>query len=134
MTYKEFTELGYPGHLPMEYVLAKALYEGKISFTTVVGAHNAALEKERHIRKMRFEEACINLTQLLNGLWKGKELKEAQQRALHTLNMSETLPNNIYNKQYDYTDEVKEKWDGFCEMMYGNKLDDVNFFKDKENG
>ena len=122
MEYGEFKNLGYPDDLPMEYALVQALLAGKINILEVNNAYSMALEKERHIKKMRFEEACVNLTQLLNGLWKGKNLKEAQQRAIHTLNMSETLPHNIYNEKSDYTDETKKKWDEFCEMIYGETL------------
>lgn len=122
MTYGEFKSLGYPDDLPMEYALVQTLLKGHIRILEVNNAYAMALDKEKHIRRMRFEEACINLTQLLNGLWKGKDLKEAQQRAIHTLNMSETLPHNIYNEKYDYTEEVKEKWDKFCETIYGEEL------------
>ena len=122
MTYGEFKNLDYADDLPMEYALVQALFDGKIKILEVNNAYSIALEKERHIRKMRFEESCINLTQLLNGLWKGKDLKVAQQRAIHTLNMSETLPHNIYNDMYDYTEEIKKKWDEFCETIYGENL------------
>lgn len=119
MTYREFKKLGYPEDLPMEYALVQALLGQKINILEVNNAYSMALEKERHIKKMRFEEACVNLTQLLCGNYKGKHLKEAQQRAIHTLNMSETLPHNLYNDMYDYTDETKKNWDEFCKLIYG---------------
>ena len=122
MTYGEFKSLGYPDDLPMEYALVQTLLKGRIRILEVNNAYAMALDKEKHIRRMRFEEACINLTQLLNGNYKGKHLKEAQQRAIHTLNMSETLPHNLYNEKYDYTEEDKEKWDEFCKTIYGEIL------------
>lgn len=122
MTFGEFKKLNYTDDLPMEYALVQSLYEGKINIFEVTNAYTTALEKERHIKRMRFEEACVNLTQLLSKNYKGKDLKEAQQRAIHTLNMSETFPHNGYNEMYDYTEETKEKWDDFCKMIYGTEL------------
>lgn len=119
MTYGEFKQLGYYDDLPMEYALVSALLEEKIDILEVNNAFSRALQEDKHKRRMRFEEACVNLTQLLSGNYKGKDLKEAQQRAIHTLNMSETLPHNIYNEMYDYTDETKKKWDEFCKLIYG---------------
>ena len=119
MTYGEFKKLGYPDDLPMEYALVSALLEEKIDILEVNNAFSRALQEDKHKRRMRFEEACVNLTQLLSGNYKGKDLKEVQQRAIHTLNMSETLPHNIYNDKYDYTDETKKEWDEFCKLIYG---------------
>ena len=121
MTFGEFKNLGYPSILPMEEALVKALLEGKINILEVNNTYSMALERERHDRKMRFEEACININQLLSGNYKGKDLKEVQQRAIHTLNMSETLPHNIYDKEYGYTEDDKKKWDEFYEMLYGGR-------------
>ena len=122
MTFGEFKQLDYPADCPLEYVLTEIMFKGLLNVNVVLSAYSGAIEKDRHIRRMRFEEACINLTQLLNGNYKGKDLKEAQQRAIHTLNLTETLPKNILNSNYDYTDEVKKKWDEFCKTMYGIEL------------
>ena len=122
MTFGEFKELNYPYDLPMEHALVQSLFEGKINILEVINAYSTALEKERRIKKLRFEEACINLVQLLSGNYEGKDLKEAQQRAIHTLNMSETLPHNVYNSKYSYTEETKKDWDDFCKMIYGENL------------
>jgi hypothetical protein len=122
MTFGEFKKLEYPDQLPLELVLSQIMYDGLLSTEQVMSAYTRAIEKDRWKRKMRFEEACTNLTQLLNGLWRGKDLKKAQQRAIHTLNMSETLPHNIYNDMYDYTEETKKEWDEFCEMIYGKEI------------
>ena len=122
MTFGEFKQLGYDSDLPMEYALMQSLFEGKINILEVNNAYSIALEKERRIKRLRFEEACINLTQLLFGNYKGENLKEAQQRAIHTLNMSETLPHNVYNEKYSYTEETKKKWDKFCKNIYGEEL------------
>lgn len=122
MTFGEFKQLDYPDDTPMEYVLTEVLFKGLLNVNVVLSAYSRAVERDRHIRRMRFEEACINLTQLLNGNYKGGYLKEAQQRAVHTLNMTETLPKNILNDKYDYTGDVKKKWDEFCKTIYGEEL------------
>lgn len=122
MTFGEFKQLDYDKDLPMEYALVQSLFEGKINIIEVNNAYSIALEKERRIKDLRFEEACITLTQLLSGNYKGKSLTEAQQRAIHTLNMSRTLPPNIYNEKYSYTEETKKKWDEFCKTIYGEEL------------
>ena len=122
MTFGEFKQLNYDKDLPMEYALVQSLFEGKINIVEVNNAYSIALEKERKIKDLRFEEACINLTQLLSGNYKGKDLKEAQQRAIHTLNMSRALPHNVYNEKYSYTEETKKKWDEFCKTMYHEEL------------
>lgn len=123
MTYGEFKNLGYVDDLPMEYALVQALLDGKINILEVNNAYSMALERERHIRKMRFEESCINLSQLLCGNYGGNDLKKAQQRAIHTLNMAETLPHNLYNDKYDYTEEIKAEFDKLCKNIYGVELD-----------
>lgn len=122
MTFGEFKQLDYDKDLPMEYALVQSLFEGKINIIEVNNAYSIALEKERRIKDLRFEEACINLTQLLFGNYKGESLTEAQQRAIHTLNMSRTLPHNVYNEKYSYTEETKKKWDEFCKTIYGEEL------------
>lgn len=122
MTFGEFKRLNYSDDLPMEYALVQSLLDKNINILEVNNAYSLALEKESHIKRMKFEEACINLTQLLCGNYKGKNLLEVQQRAIHTLNMSETLPHNLYNSKYEYTDEVKEYWDNHYESTYGVKL------------
>lgn len=122
MTFGEFKQLDYDKDLPMEYALVQSLFEGKINIIEVNNAYSIALEKERRIKDLRFEEACVNLTQLLSGNYKGENLKEAQQRAIHTLNMSRTLPHNIYNEKYSYTEETKNKWDEFCKTIYHEEL------------
>lgn len=122
MTFGEFKNLNYRDDLPMEDALVQTLFDGKINIIEVNNAYSTALSKERHIRRMRFEEACVNLIQLLSGNYKGRDLKEAQRRAIHTVNMSETFPHNVYNEKYGYTEETKKEWDKFCEMLYGTKL------------
>ena len=119
MKYGEFKQLNFSADTPLEDVLTETLFKGQLNVNVVLSAYTNAMERDRHMRRMRFEEACVNLTQLLSGNYKGKDLKEAQQRAIHTLNMSETLPHNIYNEKYDYTDETKKTWDEFCKLIYG---------------
>lgn len=122
MTFGEFRQLNYDKDLPMEYALVQSLFEGKISILEVNNAYVLALEKERRIKGLRFEEACLNLSQLLSGDYSGEDLTEVQQRAVHTLNMSRTLPPNTYNAKYSYTEETKKKWDEFCKTIYDEEL------------
>jgi hypothetical protein len=122
MTFEQFKNLDYRADTPLEYVLADVLYNQQLDINTVLSSYSHAIERDRQERKMRFEEACVNLTQLLSGNYRGKDLKDAQQRAIHTLDMSETFPHNIYHDKYDYTEETKKKWDEFCTMIYGMKL------------
>lgn len=122
MTFGEFKQLDYDKDLPMEYALVQSLFEGKISILEVNNAYVLALEKERRIKGLRFEEACLNLSQLLSGAYSGKDLTEVQQRAVHTLNMSRMLPPNTYNAKYSYTEATKKKWDEFCKTIYDEEL------------
>ena len=122
MTYGEFKQLDYSDDTQMEYVLTEVLFKGLLNVNVVLSAYSGAVERDRCIRRLRFEEACVNLMQLLNGNYTGEDLKEAQQRAVHTLNMTETLAKNVLNSKYNYTGDVKKKWDEFCKTIYGEEL------------
>ena len=53
-----------------------------------------------------------------DGNWKGKHKESLIKRAIHILNLNKTIPSNIYNEQYGYTDEDKKEWDEFMKMHY----------------
>ena len=67
MTYAEFKELGFPGIMPMENVLAQALFDRKIDVSEVLNAYYHALEAERHKLTSQFEEACVCLNMHYHG-------------------------------------------------------------------
>ena len=132
MEYKDFQNLDYLPSTPMEVVLSDLLFKHQIDVNTVLIAYTSALEKQRHIDYCKFEEACINLTQILSPNFKiiKPECKnqnykvEAIKRAIHTLNHSQCLPRNVHNEEYGYTEEDKKQWDEFCKMHYGDDFKD----------
>jgi hypothetical protein len=122
MTYEEFKNLDYPDSYPMEFVLADLMFNRQLDFVKVSQIYTNSLEKERHKLNSRFNEACINLTQLLGKNFKGKHKSEAQKRAVHTFNLCPTLPHHIHDEDYGYTEEDKKYWDEFTKRMYGIDL------------
>jgi predicted solute-binding protein len=71
---------------------------------------------------MRFNEACINLTQMLGDNFKGKEKQEVIKRAIHTVNLNTSLVPHVHDEKYGYTSDDEKKLDKFCEMIYGTTL------------
>ena len=132
MKFKDFKNLDYDPESSMELVLSDMLFKRQIDVNTILIAYTTALEKERHIGNCKFEEACINLTQLLSPNFKiiKPESKKvdykmnAIKRAIHTLNFSKCLPQNVHNSEYGYTEEDKKDWDDFCELHYGDDFKD----------
>lgn len=132
MKFKEFKQLNYHPDDTMEFILSDMLFRHQIDVNTILLAYTGALEKERHIGYCKFEEACSNLTQLLspafaivNPTYKKKDYKvDAVKRAIHTLNFSKTLPKDVRNSEYGYTEEDKKKWDEFCELHYTDEFKD----------
>lgn len=120
--FKDFKALDYPEMMPMSQVLSDLLYKGRLNIWDIIVPYTEAIEKERNLSSMRFEEACINLTQMLGNNFKGKDKKEAIKRAIHTFNLSRTLPSHIHDKEYGYTDEDEKQLDKFCETIYGTDL------------
>ena len=106
----------------MELALVKAMMDGAINMMEITNAYTRALEAERYKSKMRFEEACTCLSQYLLGHYPKKNPNDMHNRMIHIFNRSETLPHDIYNKQYGYTEEDKKKWDEHCRMIYGTDL------------
>lgn len=125
MTLDDFLKLveNYSKSLPMEMVLSDLMFKGKLDTNTILLSYTSALEKERHILNSRFNEAAINLTQILSGNFKKKEQKEeVYKRAIHTYNLNKSIVPHIHDTKYGYTEEDEKKWDEFCETIYGVKL------------
>lgn len=126
MEYKDFQNLPYDPSTKMEVVLSDLLFNRQIDVNTILVAYTSALEKQRDIDYCKFEEACTNITQLLspafkiiNPTYKKKDYKvDAIKRAIHTLNFSKTLPQNVWNSEYGYTEEDEKEFDEFCDLHY----------------
>lgn len=120
MTFKEFKNLDYYDEMPLESVLADLLYKGFLNINTVLCAYSAAIERDRHENRMRFEESCVCLTQHLSGNYKGKDRDKLHKRMISILNKSTTLPHHIYDKQYGFTEEDEKEWENFYKTIYGS--------------
>jgi len=120
LTFGQFKSMDYPDKLPFEYVLVDLLYKKQISVNEILTAYSTAIEEENHINKMRFEEACANLCQILSGNFKTEEQKSTMmKRAIHTYNMSNSMATHVFDKQYGYTEDDKAQWDEHCDRVYG---------------
>lgn len=118
----DFKKLDYPDDMPMNLVLADLMYKGIIDTNFIMSCYTDAIERERHLNAMRFEEACVNLTQMLGKNFKGKSKEEAIKRAIHTFNLTKTLVPHIHDYDYNYTEENEKEWDEFCKTIYGTDL------------
>ena len=123
LKFGDIKKMDYDDRLPFELVLVDLLYKKQINVNEVLECYTEALDKERHLNAMRFEEACTNLTQMLSKNFKKKEDKENMyKRAIHTFNLSNSLPKHIYDTEYGYTEQDEKEWDDFCKSMYGTNL------------
>lgn len=122
LKFSDIKKLDYPDNLPFEFVLVDMLYKKMIDVNYILSCYTNALDKERHLNAMRFNEACINLTQMLGGNFKGKQKEDAIKRAIHTFNINKSLVPHTHDKKFHYTSEDEKKWDEFCEMLYGTNL------------
>lgn len=123
LTFGSIKKMDYDDRLPFEFVLVDLLYKKMLDVNQVLTCYTEALDKERHLNAMRFEEACVNLTQILGGNFKKKEDKDSMlKRAVHTFNLSQSLPSHIHDSKYGYTEQDEKEWDGFCKSMYGTNL------------
>ena len=122
LTFGDIKKLEYNDNMPFEYVLVDLLYEKEIDVNFVLSCYTNALDRERHLNAMRFNEACTNLTQILGGNFKGKEKQKAIKRAIHTFNLNTALVPHVHDKKYGYTGEDEKEWDEFCALMYGTNL------------
>lgn len=123
LNFGDIKKMDYDDRLPFEFVLVDLLYKKQINVNEVLECYTEALDKERHLNAMRFEEACVNLTQMLSMNFKKKEDKEAMyKRAIHTFNLSNSLPKHIYDTKYGYTEQDEKEWDELCKSIYGTNL------------
>ena len=123
LTFDDIKKMDYDDRLPFEFVLVDLLYKKLINVNEVLECYTEALDKERHLNTIKFEEACVNLTQMLSKNFKKKEDKETMyKRAIHTLNLSNSLPKHIYDAEYGYTEQDEKELDDFCELIYGTNL------------
>ena len=122
LTIGDIRKLEYADEMPFKYVLVDLLYKKAIDVNFVLSCYTDALDKERHLNAMRFNEACVNLTQMLGGNFKGKYKQKAIKRAIHTFNLNTTLVPHVHDKKYGYTSDDEKEWDEFCKMIYGTDL------------
>lgn len=122
LTFGDIKKLSYNDNMPFGFVLVDLLYKKLIDVNYVLSCYTNALDKERHLNAMRFNEACTNLTQILGGNFKGKEKKKAIKRAIHTFNLNTTLVPHVHDAKYEYTSEDEKEWDDFCKLIYGTTL------------
>lgn len=122
LKFKDFKNLVYPDAMPVNQVLVDLMYKGLIDVNTILSCYTTAIERERHLNAMRFEEACVNLTQLLGDNFKGKNKSAAIKRAIHTFNLNKTLVPHIHDSKYGYTEDDERAWDDFCKTIYGTDL------------
>lgn len=118
----DFKNLDYPDSMSMNVVLADLMYRGLIDTNYIMSCYTAAIERDRHLNAMRFEEACVNLTQIIGNRFKGKEKKKVIKRAIHTFNLTKTLVPHIHDDSYGYTEDDEQRWDEFCKSIYGIDL------------
>ena len=88
LTFGDIKKMDYNDNLPFKYVLVDLLYKKLVDVNFVLSCYTEALDKERHLNAMRFNEACTNLTQILGDNFKGKEKEKAIKRAIHTFNLN----------------------------------------------
>lgn len=122
LRFGDIKKLDYDDDLPFKYVLVDLLYKKVIDMNFVLLCYTDAIDKERHLNAMRFNEACVNLTQMLGDNFKGKGKRQAIKRAIHTFNLNTTLVPHVHDKQYGYTEEDEKEWDEFCDLIYGTNL------------
>jgi len=103
LRFGDIKKLGYNDNMPFELVLIDLLYKKWIDVNYVLSCYADAIDRERHLNAMRFNEACTNLTQMLGGNFKGKEKQKAIKRAIHTFNLNTTLVPHVHDAKYGYT-------------------------------
>ena len=84
LTFGDIKKMDYNDNLPFKYVLVDLLYKKLVDVNFVLSCYTEALDKERLLNAMRFNEACVNLTQILGSNFKGKEKHKAIKRAIIT--------------------------------------------------
>ena len=123
LTFGQVKDMNYPSGMPFGAVLMDLLFKKMIDVNAVLSAYTEAIEKENHINKMRFEEACGNLCQILSGNFTTEEQKSTMMKhAIHTYNMSNSLATHLFDEQYGSTEDDKAKWDEHCNTVYGHGI------------
>lgn len=122
LRFGDIKKMDYNDYLPFKFVLVDLLYKKQIDVNFVLSCYTDALDKERHLNAMRFNESCVNLTQMLGNNFKGEEKQKAIKRAIHTFNLNKSLVPHVHDEKYGYTSEDEKEWDEFCKMIYGTDL------------
>lgn len=122
MTFADFKNLDYREDASLESVLTDLLYKRWLDINTVLTTYSYAIEKDRHENRMRFEEACVCLTQHLSKNYKGEDRDKLNKRMISIVNKSTTLPHHIWDKEYGYTEEDEKEWEDFYKTMYGREI------------
>jgi hypothetical protein len=122
LRFGDIKKMDYNDNLPFKYVLIDLLYKKMVDVNFVLSCYTEALDKERYLNAMRFNEACVNLTQMLGGNFKGKDKQKAIKRAIHTFNLNTTLVPHVHDERHGYTFEDEKEWDDFCKLIYGTDL------------
>lgn len=118
LTFKDIKNLDLEDNTPINLVILYLLRKHMIDVNTILTIHTSILESEVTDNKMKFEEACVNILQLLDDN-PGWDKKEVAKRAIHTFNMTQSLPKGILDKKYDYSEEDKQRFDEFYKKIYG---------------
>lgn len=118
----DIKKMDYDDNMPFEYVLVDMLYKKLIDVNLVLTCYTNAIDIERNLNAMRFNEACTNLTQMLGDNFRGKEKQKAIKRAIHTFNLNTSLVPHVHDEKYGYTSDDEKEWDDFCKLIYGTNL------------
>ncbi len=123
LTFGQIKNMDYPDGLSFESVLIDMLLKKQINVNEVLTAYSTAIEKEKHIYEKRFEESCYNLGQILSGNFITDEQKSTMMKhAIHTYNMSNSMPSHVFDAQYNYTQDDELKWNEYCNRVYGTGI------------
>ena len=122
LKFGDIKKMDYNDNLPFKFVLIDLLYKKVIDVNFVLSCYDNAINKERYLNAMRFNEACTNLSLILGGNFKGKEKQEVIKRAIHAFNINTSLVPHVHDAKYGYTSDDEKEWDEFCEMIYGTDL------------
>lgn len=122
LRFSDIKKMDYNDNLPFKYVLVDLLYKKLIDVNFVLSCYTDAIDNERHLNAMRFNEACTNIYQMLSGNFNGDDRQKAIKRAIHTFNINTTLVPHVHDAKYGYTSDDEKEWDEFCEMIYGTNL------------
>lgn len=123
MTFEDFKNLDFLPFMPLEQVLVELLYKRQLDVNAILSAYAHAIERDRTENRMRFEEACICLTQHLSGNYKGSDKDKLTKRMISILNKSTTVPRHIWDEKYGYTEKDEKEWEEFYDTIYGKNIE-----------